>query len=198
MSDPLTSIFELIRSLVGQPSTGAVIPFFDPLYNLTVLVWMGAIAAIIVSPFSKRFRGFAAFLTWIALIPDFCWKRVILARGTTLSPFNALQHLLICGLPDPLCNSLSLDIWPTTGQKENRANSFGEQVTSRILHLLAKSVFAFVFEVGALVLGYYAYLAWTGVSVTGSLFSDILLPVSLVMMFGLNVAVVFQMARKGS
>jgi KaiC/GvpD/RAD55 family RecA-like ATPase len=51
-------------------------------------------------------------------------------------------------------------------------------------------VLAFLFEVGALVLGYYAYLIWTGVSVTGSLFSDILLPVSLIMMFGLNVAVV--------
>ena len=38
--------------------------------------------------------------------------------------------------------------------------------------------------------GYYAYLIWTGVSVTGSPFSDILLPVSLIMMFGLNVAVV--------
>jgi KaiC/GvpD/RAD55 family RecA-like ATPase len=51
-------------------------------------------------------------------------------------------------------------------------------------------VLAFLFELGALVLGYYAYLIWTGVSVTGSPFSDILLPVSLIMMFGLNVAVV--------
>ncbi len=54
----------------------------------------------------------------------------------------------------------------------------------------------FVFEVGALVLGYYAYLTWNGVSITGSLFSDILLPVSLVMMFGLNVAVVFRWPSK--
>jgi hypothetical protein len=46
-------------------------PFFDPLYNLTVLVWMGAVAAIIASPFSKRFRGFAAFLAWITLFPTF-------------------------------------------------------------------------------------------------------------------------------
>jgi hypothetical protein len=57
-------------------------------------------------------------------------------------------------------------------------------------------VFVFVFEVGGLVLGYYAYLAWTGVSVTGSLFSDILLPASLVMMFGLNVAVVSRWPTK--
>lgn len=71
MSDPLTSIFQLITSIVGQPSIGGAIPFFDPLYNLTVLVWMGAIAAVIVSPFSKRFRGFAAFLTWIALFLTF-------------------------------------------------------------------------------------------------------------------------------
>ena len=69
-------------------------------------------------------------------------------------------------------------------------------MTSRILHILAKSVFVFVFEVGALVLSYYAYLAWTGVSVTGSPFSDILLPVSLVMMLGLNVAVVSRLPSK--
>ena len=71
MSDPLTSIFQLITALVGPASTGGSIPFFDPLYNLNVLVWMGAIAAIIVSPFSKRFRGFAALLTWIALFLTF-------------------------------------------------------------------------------------------------------------------------------
>lgn len=39
-------------------------------------------------------------------------------------------------------------------------------------------------------LGYYAYLVWAGVSLTGSTISDILLPVSLSMMFGLNFAVV--------
>jgi lipopolysaccharide export LptBFGC system permease protein LptF len=71
VSDLLTSIFQLITSLVGSPPTNTTIPLFDPLYNLTVLVWMGAIAAIIVSPFSKRFRGFAAFLTWIALFLTF-------------------------------------------------------------------------------------------------------------------------------
>jgi KaiC/GvpD/RAD55 family RecA-like ATPase len=81
-----------------------------------------------------------------------------------------------------------MDFRSTTRQKEDCASA-GEQVTSGRLRTLAKSVLAFVFEVGALVLGYYAYLALNGVSLTGSLFSDILLPVSLVMMFGLNVAV---------
>jgi hypothetical protein len=32
---------------------------------------MAAIAAIIVAPFSKRLRGFAAFLTWVALFLTF-------------------------------------------------------------------------------------------------------------------------------
>jgi hypothetical protein len=58
------------------------------------------------------------------------------------------------------------------------------------------SVLAFVFEVGALGLGYYAYLALNGISVTGSPISDLLLPVSLVMMFGLNVAVVSRWPSK--
>jgi hypothetical protein len=90
--DPLTSIFDLIRGLVGQPSTGAVIPFFDPLYNLTVLVWMDAIAAIIVSPFSKRFRGFAAFLTWIALFLTFV-GRGSSSQGEQLSALSTLFNL---------------------------------------------------------------------------------------------------------
>jgi hypothetical protein len=71
VSDPLTSILNLITSIVGQASIGGVVPFFDPLYNLTVIVWMAAISAIIVSPFSKRLRGFAAFLTWLALFLTF-------------------------------------------------------------------------------------------------------------------------------
>jgi len=69
-------------------------------------------------------------------------------------------------------------------------------VTSRILRILAKSAFVFVFEVGALVLSYYAYLAWIGVSVTGSVFGDLLLPVSLVMLFGLNVTAVSRWPSK--
>jgi lipopolysaccharide export LptBFGC system permease protein LptF len=89
VSDPLSSIFNLIISLVGQPSTGGAIPFFDPLYNLTVLVWMGAIAAIIVSPFSKRFRGFAAFLTWIALFLTFV-ARGSSSQGEQISTLSTL------------------------------------------------------------------------------------------------------------
>jgi len=37
---------------------------------------------------------------------------------------------------------------------------------------------------------YYAYLVWTGISVTGSPISDVLLPASLAMMFALNLAVI--------
>jgi Na+/phosphate symporter len=92
VSDPLSSIFNLIISLVGQPSTGGAIPFFDPLYNLTVLVWMGAIAAIIVSPFSKLFRGFAAFLTWIALFLTFV-GRGSSSQGEQISVLSALFNI---------------------------------------------------------------------------------------------------------
>jgi KaiC/GvpD/RAD55 family RecA-like ATPase len=69
-------------------------------------------------------------------------------------------------------------------------------VTRQIFRILARSVSAFVFEIGALVLGYYAYLTLNHVSVTGSQFSDILLPVSLAIMFGLNVAVVSRWPAK--
>jgi KaiC/GvpD/RAD55 family RecA-like ATPase len=69
-------------------------------------------------------------------------------------------------------------------------------VTARVFRILAKSVLAFVFEVGALVLGYYAYLTLNHVSVTGSQFSDILLPISIAMMFGLNVALVSRWPSK--
>jgi KaiC/GvpD/RAD55 family RecA-like ATPase len=69
-------------------------------------------------------------------------------------------------------------------------------VNRAIFRILAKSVLAFVFEVGALVLGYYAYLSLKGISVTGSPISDFLLPVSLAMMFGLNIAVVSRWPSK--
>lgn len=92
MSDPLTSIFQLIISLVGPASTGGAIPLFDPLYNLTVLVWMGAIAAIIVSPFSKRFRGFAALLTWIALFLTFV-GRGSSSQGEQISTLSTLFNI---------------------------------------------------------------------------------------------------------
>jgi KaiC/GvpD/RAD55 family RecA-like ATPase len=128
-------------------------------------------------------------------VPDFRWKRIILARAGNFNSLNTFQHLLVCRLPDCLCISVSLDFRPTLGQKKDCTNT-GEQVTSRIFRILARSVLVFVFEVGALVLGYYAYLAWIGISVTGSLFSDILLPVSLAMMFGLNVALVSRWPSK--
>jgi KaiC/GvpD/RAD55 family RecA-like ATPase len=51
-------------------------------------------------------------------------------------------------------------------------------------------VIAFFFEVGALAVGYYAYLTLNGISVTGNSFADLLLPVSLAMLFGLNVALI--------
>ena len=73
-------------------------------------------------------------------------------------------------------------------QKEDYANS-GEQVTGRI-HVIVKSIVAFFFEVGALAVGYYAYLALNGISITGNSFADLLLPASLVMLFGLNVALI--------
>ena len=87
-------------------------------------------------------------------------------------------------------------IQSTLGQKEDCANTFGEQVTSRVFRIMRKTVTAFVFEVGAIVLAYYAYLAWKGISVTGSQISDFLLSISLAMMFGLNVAVVSKWPRK--
>jgi KaiC/GvpD/RAD55 family RecA-like ATPase len=49
---------------------------------------------------------------------------------------------------------------------------------------------AFFFEIGALAVGYYAYLALNGISLTGNSFADFLLPASLVMLLGLNVALI--------
>ena len=67
MSDLLSLPLELIRGILGEISSGQAIPYFAPFYNFTVLVWMGAIAAILVAPFWKKFRGFAVFLTWMAI-----------------------------------------------------------------------------------------------------------------------------------
>ena len=67
MSGMLAWPLDVIRSLVGEISTGGAIPFFDPFYNLVVILWMAAIAAILVAPFWKRFRSFAVFLTWLAI-----------------------------------------------------------------------------------------------------------------------------------
>ena len=67
MSGMLAWPLDVIRSLVGEISTGGAIPFFDPFYNLVVILWMAAIAAILVAPFWKKFRSFAVFLTWLAI-----------------------------------------------------------------------------------------------------------------------------------
>jgi len=37
VSDPLSTIFDIIRGLVVEATTGGAIPFFDPLHSLTVL-----------------------------------------------------------------------------------------------------------------------------------------------------------------
>ena len=67
MSDLLTLPLEFINRILGEIPSGQAIPYFAPFYNLTVLVWMAAIAAILVAPFWKKFRGFAVFLTWMAI-----------------------------------------------------------------------------------------------------------------------------------
>ena len=78
MSDLLSFPLDLISRVLGQiPSGNEAIPYFAPFYNLTVLLWMAAIAAILVAPFWKRFRGFAVFLTWMAIFAT------LVQRGST-------------------------------------------------------------------------------------------------------------------
>jgi len=67
MNDLFSGILGFIRAIAGSLEAGGEIPYFAPFYNLTVLIWMAAIAAILVAPFWKRFRGFAVFLTWLAI-----------------------------------------------------------------------------------------------------------------------------------
>ena len=67
MSDLLSLPLEFITNIVGQIPSDQAIPYFAPFYNLTVILWMAAIAAILVAPFWKRFRGFAVFLTWMTI-----------------------------------------------------------------------------------------------------------------------------------
>jgi len=74
MSDLLTAPLEFIANIVGGISPGGAIPFFDPFYNIVVVLWMAAIAAIIVAPFWKRFRAFAVFLTWLAIFTTFVMR----------------------------------------------------------------------------------------------------------------------------
>ena len=90
MSDLLSLPFELIKSLLGGVSSDQAIPYFAPLYNLTVMLWMAAISAIFVAVFWKRFRGFAAFLTWAAIFLTLIHRGASPQSGDT----NALSAAL--------------------------------------------------------------------------------------------------------
>ena len=89
MSDLLTAPLNLIRSLVGEISSDQAIPLFDPFYNLVVILWMAAIAAILVCPFWKKFRAFAVFLTWLAIFTTFV-MRGSLPEGLKLDALSTL------------------------------------------------------------------------------------------------------------
>ena len=67
MTNLFSTILDFIHGVVGEIGGSGEIPFFDPFYNLVVILWMAAIAALIVAPFWKKFRGFAALLTWGAI-----------------------------------------------------------------------------------------------------------------------------------
>ena len=67
MSDPVSLVFDFIKNLLGEIPSGQAIPYFAPFYTLLVILWMAAISAIFVALFWKRFRGFAAFLIWMAV-----------------------------------------------------------------------------------------------------------------------------------
>jgi len=92
VSDLLTAPLELIRNFVGEVSSGGAIPFFDPFYNLVVILWMAAIAAIIVAPFWKKFRGFAALLTWAAIFTTLV-MRGSSSRGGEISALTSLFNI---------------------------------------------------------------------------------------------------------
>ena len=81
MSDVLTILLEFIRNILGEIPSGQAIPYFAPFYNLTVLVWMAAIPAILVAPFWKRFRGFAVFLVWLAIFLTLAQRGSSSTRG---------------------------------------------------------------------------------------------------------------------
>jgi len=62
---------------LGEVPSGQAIPYFAPFYNLLVIIWMAAIAALFVALFWKRFRSFAAFLVWVAVF------LTLIHRGST-------------------------------------------------------------------------------------------------------------------
>jgi hypothetical protein len=81
MSDLLSLPLEFINRIIGQIPSDQAIPYFAPFYNLTVILWMAAIAAILVAPFWKRFRGFAVFLTWMAIFATLVQRGASSQRG---------------------------------------------------------------------------------------------------------------------
>ena len=87
MSDVLTLPLDLINRILGEIPSGQALPYFAPFYNLTVLLWMAAIAAIIVAPFWKKFRGFAVILTWLAIFAT------LVQRGSSSGEIDALSAL---------------------------------------------------------------------------------------------------------
>jgi hypothetical protein len=89
MSDLLTLPLEFINSVLGGIPSGQAVPYFAPFYNLTVLLWMAAIAAILVAPFWKKFRGFAVFLTWMAIFATLVQR----GSSTQQGEINALSAL---------------------------------------------------------------------------------------------------------
>jgi len=92
MNDLFSGVLDFIQTVVGSIETGGEIPFFDPMYNFTVILWMAAIAAILVAPFWKRFRGFAALLTWAAIFTTFV-MRGSSSRGGEISVLTSLFNI---------------------------------------------------------------------------------------------------------
>jgi hypothetical protein len=92
MSDLLTLPLEFIKSILGGLPSGQALPYFAPFYNLTVLLWMAAIAAILVAPFWKKFRGFAVFLTWLAIFATLV-QRGSSTQGGEINALSALFNI---------------------------------------------------------------------------------------------------------
>jgi hypothetical protein len=108
VSDLLTAPLEFIANIVGGISPGGAIPFFDPFFNEVVILWMAAIAAIIVAPFWKRFRGFAVFLTWLAIFTTFI-MRGSSPEGLRLDALSALFNMSLSAVL--LVLFVALTIW---------------------------------------------------------------------------------------
>jgi hypothetical protein len=92
VSDLLTIALQFINSVLGVIPSGQAVPYFAPFYNLTVLLWMAAIAAILVAPFWKKFRGFAVFLTWMAIFATLVQRGSSTQQGE-ISALSALFNI---------------------------------------------------------------------------------------------------------